>query len=48
MKAFIEWIGTFNEADSVSHKGMYLQVWTQLLANRIRSQYQHMHNERRL
>ena len=26
MKAFIECIGTFNEADSASHKGMYLQV----------------------
>jgi Rab GDP dissociation inhibitor len=25
MKAFIEWIGTFNEADSASHKGTYLQ-----------------------
>ncbi len=22
MKAFIEWIGTFNQADSASHKGM--------------------------
>jgi Rab GDP dissociation inhibitor len=22
MKAFIEWVGTFNEDDAVSHKGM--------------------------
>jgi Rab GDP dissociation inhibitor len=24
MKSFIEWIGTFNEADSASHKGTYI------------------------
>jgi hypothetical protein len=23
MKSFIEWVGTFNEGDSASHKGMW-------------------------
>jgi Rab GDP dissociation inhibitor len=48
MKSFIEWIGTFNEADSASHKGTYLQACARFLANPNRTQHQHMHNEGRL
>lgn len=27
MKSFIEWVGTFSEGDSSSHKGKYLQCF---------------------
>jgi Rab GDP dissociation inhibitor len=33
MKSFIEWIGTFNEADSASHKGTCFQVRVRFLVN---------------
>lgn len=28
MKAFIEWVGTFETADSASHKGMKWKTWS--------------------
>ncbi len=37
MKTFIEWIGTFNEGDSASHKGMLVLASGGALANEIRS-----------
>ena len=48
MKAFIEWIGTFNEADSASHKGMCLLDCVRSWADPIRPQHQHMHYEGRV
>jgi Rab GDP dissociation inhibitor len=45
MKSFIEWVGTFNEADSASHKGRFSHSKIALIADRFRSQYQPMHHE---
>ena len=48
MKGFIEWIGTFNEADTASHKGETNDLLEGFLADSNRIEHQHMHDEGRL
>lgn len=45
MKSFIEWVGSFNEADSASHKGRNFHSHKTPVTHRSRSQYPPMYNE---
>lgn len=47
MKSFIEWVGTFNEDDSASHKGMKCLASNANVrsADRHRPRHQDLHNE---
>jgi len=45
MKAFIEWVGTFNEGDTASHKGMKSEELIILDTKRDRFEYEYLHDE---
>jgi Rab GDP dissociation inhibitor len=46
MKAFIEWVGTFNDGDTASHKGMHFGNFIVAVANFGRPEYKYLHDER--
>ncbi len=48
MKSFIEWVGTFTEADSANHKGNMHYFCVIVNLTRVRSQHQPMHDEGRI
>lgn len=48
MKSFIEWVGTFDVANSADHKGTGRLLDDLDLADLPRSQHQHLHNEGRI
>jgi RAB protein geranylgeranyltransferase component A len=48
MKSFIEWVGTFNDGDSASHKGRYSQITKSASNDVARAQHKPMHHEGRL
>jgi Rab GDP dissociation inhibitor len=45
MKSFIEWVGTFNEGDTASHKGRASKKQMRGQANSYRSEHEHLYHE---